>query len=161
MLWRLVTTESVETQEQIEKVIDCYRTRWLIEEFFKAIKTGCGYERHQLEDINSLLRMLAIESAIAWRMLLLRWLSRYEADSPVEQVLTPIQSEVLMAWMKARKRRIPPNLTIGFVLYEIAAMGGHIKHNGPPGWLVMRRGFDELLSMEYGWVMAIASLSDK
>jgi IS4 transposase len=39
-----MTTEAVETAEQVAAVVDAYRARWLIEEFFKALKTGCGFE---------------------------------------------------------------------------------------------------------------------
>lgn len=47
--WTLLTTLPVDTAEQVELVIDCYRRRWLIEEYFKAMKTGCAYEKRQLE----------------------------------------------------------------------------------------------------------------
>ena len=43
--WFLFTTESVSTPEQALAVVDHYRARWTIEEFFKAIKTGCAFEQ--------------------------------------------------------------------------------------------------------------------
>jgi hypothetical protein len=30
-------------------------------------------------------------------------------------------------------------------MYAIAAMGGHIKNNGPPGWQVLARGYLDLI----------------
>ena len=36
-----LTTEPVATSADIEAVVDMYRTRWLIEECNKALKTGC------------------------------------------------------------------------------------------------------------------------
>ncbi len=47
----------------------------MIEEFFKALKTGCRHQQQQLESARTLLIALAIETAIAWHMLLLRWLT--------------------------------------------------------------------------------------
>jgi hypothetical protein len=47
--------------------VDCYRGRWTIEEYFKALKTGCQYERRQLETAHSLLNALAILAPVAWR----------------------------------------------------------------------------------------------
>jgi hypothetical protein len=44
VLWRLITTEPIETNAQVGAIIDVYRKRWLIEEFFKALKTGCRFE---------------------------------------------------------------------------------------------------------------------
>ena len=36
----------------------------------------------------------------------------------------------------------------------IAALGGHIKNNGDPGWLVLGRGFARFLEAEEGWALA-------
>ena len=55
---------------------------------------------------------------------------------------------------KEHKRALPRNPTAGQVLYEIASIGGPIKNNGQPGWLVLRRGYDQLHQMERGWVLA-------
>ena len=35
-----------------------------------------------------------------------------------------------------------------------AALGGHIKNNGAPGWLVLGRGLTRLLDTEVGWRLA-------
>src|SRR5213075_952757 len=72
--WFLLTNLSIDTPEAIAFAVDCYRARWVIEEFFKALKTGCQYESRQLESAGSLLNALAIFSPVAWRLLLLRHL---------------------------------------------------------------------------------------
>jgi hypothetical protein len=38
--WLLYTSEPVDTAEQLLRVVDIYRARWVIEEFFKALKTS-------------------------------------------------------------------------------------------------------------------------
>jgi hypothetical protein len=43
------------------------------------------------------------------------------------------------------------------VLEVIAALGGHQKHNGPPGWESLAAGYMKLLDFERGWVAALAS----
>ena len=53
--WHLLTTEPIDTEEEILQVVDYYRCRWLIEEYFKALKTGCAYEKRQLESYETLL----------------------------------------------------------------------------------------------------------
>lgn len=154
IVWRLVTTEPIETKEEVAAIVDAYRKRWVIEEFFKALKTGCRYQQHQLESSKTLLILLAIETAVAWRMLLTRWMAHKEPDAPADRVLNPIQLLLLKALIEQKKRKVPDTLTVSYVLYEIAGLGGHIKNNGPPGWLVLRRGFDQLLSIEKGWALA-------
>jgi hypothetical protein len=49
--WCLLTNLTVETAVQAAKVVDSYRARRVIEDLFKALKTGCGFERRQLESL--------------------------------------------------------------------------------------------------------------
>ena len=88
-------------------------------------------------------------------------MAQNEPDAPGEKVLNSTQLMLLTELAKEKKRKIPEKMTASYVLYEIAALGGHIKNNGPPGWLVLRRGFDELLSIERGWTLANALISSK
>ena len=37
------------------------------------------------------------------------------------------------------------------ILYAVANLGGHIKYNGPPGWMVLFRGMNQLNLLETGW----------
>ena len=85
------------TPAQLEFVLDAYRARWLIEEYFKAIKTGCKYEQRQLESGEALLRALGVFAVLAWRLLVLRFIERTVSDAPVELVATTAEIEVLRA----------------------------------------------------------------
>ena len=149
--WRLMTTESTETVEDILNVVDWYRARWVVEEFFKALKTGCGFEKLQLESLPALLHALAIFPSVAWRLLMLRSLARNSPEEPASQALTEIQVKLLVA---DPKLKVPKQPTIRQAMLGIAALGGHIKNNGDPGWLTLGRGFDRLLEREMGWITA-------
>jgi hypothetical protein len=148
--WKLYTTERLETEVDALNIVDYYRARWLIEEFFKALKTGCGYERRQLETRHALLNALAISIPIAWTLLLLRQQARSSRDATTGP-LTPRQLEVLRA---ARPNKLPMQPTPREILLAVASLGGHIKNNGEPGWLVLGRGLQRLLAYEVGWMMA-------
>ena len=150
--WRLLTTEPIDTVEQIVRIVDWYRTRWLIEEFFKALKTGCAYEKRQLESLHTLLVALALLAPIAWRLLLLRHLSREQPATAATVARTPRQLQVLRA--SSVGAALPPAPTVMDALRAVARLGGHLRQNGPPGWLVLARGFQKLLSMEAGWAAA-------
>jgi hypothetical protein len=63
--WRLWTSLPIDTAEQICEVVDAYRGRWVVEEFFKALKTGCAFEERQLQSRESLLNALAVFIPIA------------------------------------------------------------------------------------------------
>ena len=146
--WFLLTSLPVATPKQIAYVVDCYRARWIIEEYFKALKTGCQYERRQLTTSKRLLNALAVLAPVAWRLLLLRHLSRHEPERPARDALAPSQISVLRA---VAKHPLPPKLTVHEALLAIARLGGHVRANGEPGWLVLTRGFRDLLLLERGW----------
>lgn len=147
--WMLYTTEPIDTPEQVADVVDKYRTRWVIEEFNAALKTGCAYEERQFESRQALLTMLALSLPIACELLWLRSRARTHPDSPATDVISPVQLEVLRA-MSTRKLSAEP--TAEEALLAVAALGGHMKRNGPPGWKVLHRGMVLLLAYEAGWL---------
>jgi hypothetical protein len=156
--WFLLTSESVDTEEQVLQVVDDYRLRWLIEEFFKALKTGCAYERRQHESLHALLNVLGIFIPIAWSLLRLRALARCpaRANDPALEILSAVQLQVLSAKSKGK---VGTNLTIFEATRAIATyFGGHLKGNGEPGWQVLGRGYEELLLAEFYWTLALASI---
>lgn len=153
--WRLITTEPVDTVDQVLRIVDWYRTRWLIEEFFKALKTGCAYETRQLESLQTLLIALALLAPIAWQLLLLRHLARAAPDATAAGVLSPRQLQVLRASPVGKALTRTPILRDA--LFAVARLGGHLRQNGDPGWLVLGRGLQKLLLLEAGWAAAEAA----
>ena len=148
MEWFLLTDLPISNDEQIAFVVDCYRGRWTVEEYFKALKTGCQYEKRQLETAHSLLNALAVLAPVAWRLLLLRHLARHAPERPASAALTSSQLDVLHA---VAKRPISARPTVREAMLAIAGLGGHLPRNGDPGWLVLGRGMHDLLLLELGW----------
>jgi hypothetical protein len=145
--WVLLTTEPIDSWKDVLKVVEYYRARWLIEEFFKALKTGCEIEKRELESYEALVNVLAILIPIAWQMLLLRALARSQPDLSAEVALTSTQLDVLRACGHVP---LPPQPNVRQALFAVAALGGH--HNKkPPGWVVLGRGMDKLILLETGW----------
>jgi hypothetical protein len=150
--WILLTTEPVDTIEQICFVVDAYRARWRIEEYFKALKTGCGFERRQLETRRSLLNAMAVFAPIAWQLLRLKSLAREARDTPAAGILSPLQLHLLRSHPKLKLGDQP---SIKNVMLAVAQLGGHIKNNGDPGWMVLGRGFEKLLLLEQGAMLML------
>jgi hypothetical protein len=148
--WYLLTTELIDTVEQVLRVVDIYRARWLIEEFNKGLQTGCNYEKLQLETPDRLWSMLAFYCPIVTNLLVLRALAHQDASAPADKVLDPDELAVLRA--ESPKLRNP--LTVQVALNLIARLGGHFTHNGPPGWLVLLRGMATLRDRAQGWRLA-------
>ncbi|MFO0762376.1 MAG: IS4 family transposase [Byssovorax sp.] len=143
--WTLLTTEPIENAEDVLRIVDYYRARWTIEEFFKAIKTGCAYETRQLESAQALFIALAFCIPIAWQMLLLRTQGRTDPEAPASSVVTEERLDVLRT---IARKPLPPNPTARQVYYAIAALGGYLERNGPPGWKTLREGLDRVLFAE-------------
>ena len=154
--WYLYTSEPIETAEQQLAVVDFYRARWTIEEYFKAIKTGCDFQKRQLHDYEALINLLAVFAPIAYRLLLIRSEARRAPDEPALDLLSKDQLDVL----RARGRKpIPAQPTKRQIYFAVAALGGHIKYSGNPGWLTLARGYEKLETLTEGWCAAKLQLS--
>ncbi len=149
--WLLYTSEAIDTSSQLESVVDHYRARWTIEEFNAALKTGCAYEEREFESRHALLAMLALSLPIACEALALRSLARSHPTSAATGVLSEQQLEILHA---LSPRSLPSSPTVADALLCVAALGGHLRRNGPPGWKILQRGMTLLLAYEVGWAAA-------
>lgn len=158
--WLLYTREPIDTEEQILRVVDHYRSRWLIEEFFKALKTGCAYEKRQHETKDALLNALGIFIPIAWALLNMRTLSRdpISSSQPATAVFSPRQLRILRLEAKGKLSSTPTVREA--VLLMARVFGGFLPSNGAPGWAILARAFEKLLTMEAGWRLAMAALAE-
>jgi hypothetical protein len=156
--WVLLTTEPIDTTEAALAVVEAYRTRWLIEEYFKALKTGCALQERQLETSKTILNAFAMYIPVAWALLRMRALSRLPDKAPIARVLTKAQIQILK-----KETGIPlrANSSAADAYAAVARLGGHIKNNGQPGWLVLARGYERLLLLETGFRIAKEERCDR
>jgi hypothetical protein len=152
--WMLATSLPLKSKVDVGRVIDIYRARWQIEELHKAIKTGCMLEKRQLESFESIATLLALAYPIACELLRIRSRSR-QTGLPASDVLRQSLLDCLRAHPKARPLAENPTAEQAFAV--IAGLGGHIKHNGPPGWQTLAAGYTALLAFEQGWLAAHAA----
>jgi hypothetical protein len=152
--WMLFTSEPVTSLEQATAIVDHYRARWMIEEYFKALKTGCSFEKRQLTSLDSLSRALGLLVPTAWHLLLLRHQSRAAPTTPATSVFDSEQLLLLRTLMAKYRYVLPPTPTVRDAMLGIAALGGHIRNNGDPGWQVLGRGFTRFVEAEEVWRLA-------
>src|SRR5512135_3162007 len=103
--WRLLTNRSAATLEAAVELLEWYRCRWLVEIFFRILKSGCRVEALQLATLERLERALVIYLMIAWRILQVVTWGRDYPDLPCEVMFDP--EEWQAAWIVA-KRGPPP-----------------------------------------------------
>jgi hypothetical protein len=145
--WILLTDWPVESYAQALEVALAYSTRWLIEEFHKALKTGNKAEELQLETAEGLFAAIAIKSVVSLRLLDLREQVRLAPDAPAEQsVLSELELSVL------RESINRPIKTVRDVALAIGRLGGHMnrKGDGLPGWQTLFRGMTKLNDLVEG-----------
>ena len=139
--WILLCDGKVEDYEcAMERVLQ-YSTRWLIEEYHKALKTGLRAEDLQLEKAERLFAAIAIKSVVALRLIDLRERLRFNAEAVAEESGL---DEMELAVLRARTSR--STKTVRDVALAIGKMGGHLnrKGDGMPGWQTLWRGMERL-----------------
>jgi hypothetical protein len=149
--WIILHDRPVPSFETAREVALKYSTRWLIEEFHKALKTGLGAERLQLERARRLFAAIALMSVVALRLIDLRERVRLTPDAPAEESgLTPLELEVL----RARLRR--PIKTVREAALALGRLGGHMNRraDGPPGWKSLWVGRSRLQLLVQGYHLA-------
>jgi hypothetical protein len=153
--WLLFTTLPTDDERDVAAALDAYRARWTIEEYFKALKSGCSYEKRQLESRHALLNALGLLAPLAWRLLALR----NAADDPKTLASTLLDADELHVLRKlSHDVKLSAAPTAADALLAIAIIGGHFKQNGRPGWKVIWTGFQKLLDRVDGYRLARAEM---
>ena len=148
--WVLFTSLPVETFAQSWECIEYYEKRWLIEEYHKALKTGCQVTGRNLQEAERLEAMLGLLSIVAVRLLQLKSVARTNPDRHAKQIVPSLWLTMLQTIRPHLKRF--PNMTIYQFYRELAKLGGFLgrKHDGEPGWITIWRGWEKLNLMVRG-----------
>lgn len=148
--WILLTSLAVEDFEDAWIVIGYYEKRWLIEEWHKALKSGCRVTERQLKTKQRLEAMVGLLSVVSVRLLQLKSAARAEPDRPARQMIPLRWIALLQSARKHLKQK--KSMTVGEFYRELAKLGGFIgrKSDGEPGWITIWRGWQKLYLMVRG-----------
>jgi hypothetical protein len=146
--WVLFTTVPVTDAASALERIEWYRLRWVVEEYHKALKTGCAMEQRQLQSAQGLRALLGFLAIVAVRLLQLRTVARSAPDTPASQVVEP---ELLETVARFRGRPASP-MTADQFWRAVASLGGFLgrKGDGHPGWQTLWRGWQRLQDLCWG-----------
>lgn len=153
--WTLLTNEPVKTFNDAWHVVGWYESRWTVEEYHKAQKTGCQIEDMQFTTTARLEPAIALLSIVAVTLLDLRDAARQE-DAKTRLATTVVAPEYVEVMSVHRYGKIRPKLTVHEFFYALARLGGHQnrKRDRHPGWLVLWRGWMKLQAMVDGYEAA-------
>jgi hypothetical protein len=163
--WRLLTTHVVTSSKKARRIVDLYRRRWTIEEFFRTLKTA-GFDIEEA-DIGEPDVMMKLVAAVAVATVTIMQLVRAR-DGTTQEKLTeafdPDDKPVLEALSSqlegaTDKQKNPhPKGTLAFVAWVIARLGGWTAYYGKPGPKVMRQGLEDFRRIKYGTTLRLKNV---
>lgn len=136
--WTLLTNLTIDTLEDIKKVIDIYKMRWHIEDYHKVLKTG-----YQIEDIGlhssyqAIINFLTMIAVSACRLYWLIFVGRNETELRASRCFAEHEWRAIYAYFKMPQPEQEP--AVQEVVLLIARLGGYkpSKHSLPPGTKTM------------------------
>ncbi len=145
--WMLLTSLPIDDVEQVRQVIEFYCVRWMVELFFRTLKSGCRVEKRRFEHVDRSKRCLAVYLIVAWRTLYVCRLGRSMPDISCEAIFEPAEWKSVY---QVVHRRSPPAQppTLLEMVRMVAQLGGYVnrKRHDPPGpqtvWLGLQRMHD-------------------
>lgn len=160
--WRLLTTHAVATLSDARRVIGFYRTRWMIEEFFRTLKTA-GFDIEEA-DIGDPQAMINFAAAAAVAAVTIKQLVQAR-DGNTDQLLSDafnLDDQPILEAVSARlegkterQRNRHPKGSLAFAAWVIGRLGGWTGYYGKPGPKVMRIGLAEFRAIKYGASLAL------
>jgi hypothetical protein len=149
--WILVTNVQVNEADDALERAEWYSDRWIVEEYHKAMKTGCNIESPQFTSETALEPTIGLIAVVALLLLGLRDQSRgaNARERPAREIVPDECVRVISAW---RFQDADRELSVHEFFYALARLGGHLNRKGDhrPGWLVLWRGWTQLQMMIRG-----------
>lgn len=164
IVWRLLTTHTVESVAQALTVIGWYRLRWHIEQLFRTLKRqGLQVEDSVIEDGEALEKLVVIAliaASITMQLVLAR--AAGSQGPPASRVFDTEQIEVLHALQKTLQGRTPKQQnpyrpgSLAWAAWTIARLGGWTGYQSDKsmGPITMRDGLERFNGMVDGYKLA-------
>jgi hypothetical protein len=155
--WRLLTTHEVTSLGEARRIIDLYRLRWTIEEFFHTLKTAAfDIEAADIGDPKVMIKFVTAATVAAVTVMQLvkardgtTGQSLADAFEPADQPILEAVSTQLEG-KTVRQKNPHPTGSLAFASWVIGRLGGWTGYYGKPGPQVIRRGLDDFQRIKYG-----------
>jgi hypothetical protein len=157
--WRLLTTHPVTHAEQAWRIVEWYKRRWLIEQFFRVLKTqGFKLEDSQIATADRLLKLVAIAAKAAVITIQLLQARDGRSHQPVrfafdanEVATLAALNQNLEAQTKRLKNPHPPD-SLAWAAWIIGRLGGWDGYpsSKPPGPITMKHGLEYFHAVAVG-----------
>jgi Transposase DDE domain len=160
--WRLLTTHTVTSLAEACRIVDLYRMRWTIEEFFRTLKTaGFDIEEADIGEPQVMTNFVAAATVAAVTVMQLVKARDGTTDQQLADAFEPNERPILEALSvrlegdTARQKNPHSKGSLAFAAWVIARLGGWTGYYGKPGPKVMRRGLDDFRRIKYGTTLRL------
>jgi hypothetical protein len=163
--WRLLTTHTVTNPGEARRIIDLYRMRWTIEEFFHTLKTaGFDIEAADIGDPKIMIKFVAAATVAAITVMQLVKARDGTTGQSLADAFDPADQPILEALSKQlegrteRQKNPHPRGSLAFAGWVIGRLGGWTGYYGKPGPRVMRQGLDDFQRIKYGTTLSLQNV---
>jgi hypothetical protein len=147
--WFLFTTLPVDSDEDIEAVIEGYRMRWVVEVYFKTLKSGLRIEDLKYRFLDRYLVAFAMLAVVAWRIEHLKTAARARPDAPCSDYYQRDEWMAIVTFVTRQPADPAKVPTMQEFVLLVAQLGGYIKtrSQGPPGSKTIWRGMAQFATI--------------
>lgn len=162
ILWRLLTTHSLESIEKVINVIKWYTKRWYIEQLFRILKKeGMKVEQIELESAQAIRKLVIFAMISSLKVMMLLLASKNETQQRIEDEFTQEEIQCLEVLSskyegKTDKQKNPyPKDSLQWASWIIARLGGwkgyQSQHKAGP--ITFITGLEKFQHLMLGWQM--------
>jgi hypothetical protein len=155
--WRILTTLSIANQQDAKRVLEIYRMRWRIEEYFRTLKSaGFEIEDAEIGDPHAMTNFVVASAIAATTVMQLVQARDGNTNQSLLDAFEPQDQPLLEAICtklegKTERQKNPhPKGTMAYAAWAIARLGGWDGYYGKAGPLVMRRGIYDFQQIKFG-----------
>lgn len=165
--WRLLTSHDVADAAAAWQIVDWYRQRWIIEQFFRVLKTqGFQIEDSQIASADILLKLIAVAAKAAAITIQLLQARDGHSDLPATAAFDTSQIAALAAInaryeaRTTRQKNPHPHASMAWACWIIARLGGWdgYRSSRPPGPITLKNGLDRFYAIAIGWDLRDVSM---
>ena len=161
LVWLLLTTMAVTNMEEAREVVSLYERRWLIEEFFKLLKTDCyNIENTELTRGKSIRKLLLLTMKAAIKIQQLKAARDGTTKDKIDLTFTEDEIECLININKSLegktvKQQNPHSKDdLAYAAWIIARLGGwkeFYNKERPPGNKTFVAGLQRFEAIHFGY----------
>jgi hypothetical protein len=163
--WRLLTSHRVTSLRAACRMLEYYRKRWIIEDFFRTMKSsGFHIEETDIADPEVMVKFTALAAIAAVTVTQMLRARDNPNGQSLEDAFDADDAPIIEAICKkyegknptARQKNPHPPGTLAYVTWVIGRLGGWTGYYGKPGATVLSRGLQKYRDIKFG-----ASIANK